>query len=184
MKTIKEITDKDILKTKLLSYKKPKISARGILIDEELNIALLHIKNWDAFSLPGGGKQNGESTVDALKREMGEEAGCSIKILGEIGTILENRAYHDFVQISYYYLTKVKVKKNKFKLTKKEIRSGTEVIWLNPEEAYETIKSQKPSKNRYLAEFMKMRDLEIFKYLKKSDDGIPRMFRYITENKL
>lgn len=183
MKKIKEITDRDVLNRSLLSFKKAKISARSVLLDYELNIAIIHIRNWNAFSLPGGGVKGGESVRGALKREMIEEAGCVIDILGEIGSVYENRAYGNFVQISHYYLTMVRSEKSNPKMTRSEVKSGSELIWLSPEKAYEVIKNQRPSKNRYSLEFIKRRDLEVFQHLKISNDETAKLFRYIIKIK-
>src|SRR4030042_1735838 len=57
----------------------------------------------DAWSLPGGLVELGETLEGALRRELEEETGLSVKILG-ITAVLE-RIYHDPAgRIPYHYI--------------------------------------------------------------------------------
>lgn len=48
---------------------------------------ILAIRNERGWDIPGGHVEPGESTLDALKRELAEEAGASVKRTLPIGTL-------------------------------------------------------------------------------------------------
>lgn len=50
-------------------------AARGIVVEGE-NILLLYTERYRDYSLPGGGIDEGENFVEALKRELREETGA------------------------------------------------------------------------------------------------------------
>ena len=52
------------------------IRTYGVIIRDE---KLLLTKQWDGYSLPGGGVETGESLEQALEREIQEETGLTIK---------------------------------------------------------------------------------------------------------
>ena len=89
-----------------------RIVSRGFLLDEDLKIALIHIKGTDEFGerdyyeTPGGGVNDNESLTDAVKREVLEETGYSSSIISEIGYVID---YYNLIKrknITYYYLLK------------------------------------------------------------------------------
>ena len=163
MEVIREVTDKDIIGLEEKSKRQPKISARAVLFDETGNIALMHVKKKYAYTFPGGGIEEKETITEGLLREILEETGCNCEILCKIGIISENRAQHDFTQISHYYLAYVVGNKGKANLTKSELENANEVIWLSPKECISTITNQVPI--NYQFSFIKERDLAIFNYL-------------------
>lgn len=56
-------------------------AARAIVLDENNMIALLHVSRDGYYKLPGGGIEDSEDPVDALKRECREEIGCEIEVI-------------------------------------------------------------------------------------------------------
>ena len=87
-------------------------AVRGIVLNDQNQIALLHLLGRDVFAdrdhyeLPGGGVERGESFEQALHREMGEELGLTIEILAEVGIIANeyNRLRRRDVQ--HFYLAR------------------------------------------------------------------------------
>ena len=69
MKLIAEITDKEMLGKEGLSSANPRYTARAIVKNGEL-FAVIHSKRFHPYSLPGGGVDDGEDIVTALKREI------------------------------------------------------------------------------------------------------------------
>ena len=75
------------------------IRAGGILIHD--NKVLTHRDvNKDHYCLPGGRVEIGESSEQTIKREIQEELGKKIEILGYVSTIenffeMENKKYHE-----------------------------------------------------------------------------------------
>lgn len=62
-----------------------RVSVRAIMRDDQDNICLIHrVKNGDEYwVVPGGGVEEGENFVSAVKREMIEEIGSEIALDAE-----------------------------------------------------------------------------------------------------
>ncbi len=85
MEVISTIKDSDIFENPSPApkfyVKRPTV--KGIVFDEEGNIALLSVRGHSLF--PGGGVEGNESLEEALIRECQEELGCKILIIQYIG---------------------------------------------------------------------------------------------------
>ncbi len=55
------------------------------VIEKEAKVLLVKIMGWGKYFLPGGGIDEGESAMQALHREVGEETGFLVNILDKIG---------------------------------------------------------------------------------------------------
>jgi 8-oxo-dGTP pyrophosphatase MutT (NUDIX family) len=166
MKRIKIITDKDVLGTDGLSTAKPRFTARTILKNYKNQYAVMYSSEFDLYSLPGGGVEEGENVEDALKREIVEETGCDIKNIEELGYIEENRAHCDYTQISYYFVVTTDSEKFNPNLTINELRHGTTVGWQSITEAYNHIVSPCHATNQ--RKFLQARDIAALdEYLKE-----------------
>ena len=138
MKLLKRITDKEILGTDGLSTAKPRLTARAILRHGD-QFAVMYAKKFDLYSLPGGGIENGEDIMDALKREVMEETGCSCDSIQELGYVEENRAHCDYTQVSYYYIVETVCDTFHAAFTEAEMQNGTTVHWHSFNDAYHLI---------------------------------------------
>ena len=76
MKLIAEITDREILGTGGSSSAAPRYTARAVLKNGGL-YAVMYAEKFGLYSLPGGGVDDGEDVLTALKREILEETGCT-----------------------------------------------------------------------------------------------------------
>ena len=159
MKLLKEITDKDISGSDEMSNAKQRIAVRAILIDEIGKMALLYIGKYDFHTIPGGGVENNETLEVALKREVLEETGCRCEIVYELGYISENRALHDYTQISYYYIAKVVSEKGTPQMTLGEIEEQTQVQWHTPDDSLRIILNDTP--NDYQQKYIHCRDVVV-----------------------
>lgn len=128
MKLLKRITDKEILGTDGLSTAKPRVTARAILKHGD-QFAVMYAKKFDLYSLPGGGVEDGENLLDALKREVLEETGCSCDSIQELGFVEENRAHCDYTQVSCYFIVETACATFDPALTEAEMQNGTTVHW-------------------------------------------------------
>ena len=173
MKDIKVITDKDFgLDIVELNNPRIRIGARGIVFNSENKIAILNKQKKNEYKLVGGGVEGNEDPKIAFEREVLEEAGCSVEIDDFIGTIREERTHHNFIQTSYLYIAHVIEDTKEFNLTEKEIAEGAQLLWLDLDDAINTIKDCeskiRPSEYEdiYLTRFVVRRDYNILKYYK------------------
>ncbi|MBU3126789.1 NUDIX domain-containing protein [Clostridium tagluense] len=166
MDLIKEIYEKDIgynYENINISYKIRKAS-RSIVVNDSQKIALLFVSKNNYHKLPGGGIEAGEDIKAALNREVMEEAGVNIDVLGEIGTIIEYRDKHELLQISYCYYSEVKGDIKKPSFTEVERNSGFQLKWVTLDEAISILENDAP--DNYLGRFIQSRDLMFLKSAK------------------
>ena len=81
-----------------------RICVRGILIEEGKLLVIHRIKNdLEYYVIPGGGVEDNETMIQALKREILEEVGINIKVLSDnpIYTYQDSESIHSFYLISY-----------------------------------------------------------------------------------
>ena len=176
MNLIEKITDKNIgEEERKIDNPRTRTAVRTILLNDEGKIALLHKKNNREYKLIGGGVDKGETFIEALKREVLEEAGCEIKIISELGYIEEYRTRDNFTQTSYSYITRVTNDTKQLHLTKKEMEEGAELCWYEPNLALQKIVE---SYNNILPS--KYSDLYNTKFIIKRDE---RILQYYISNK-
>ncbi len=138
-----------------------RVAARAVLLDEDNRVALMHIGTRNTYKLPGGGVDDEEHLEEALKREMLEETGCSIKPICDLGISLEKREMWKLFQISFSYLARV-AKKGELILTPDEKEEGFALEWIdNIEKATELVANSPISDNKYDDLYMKIRDKNI-----------------------
>jgi ADP-ribose pyrophosphatase YjhB (NUDIX family) len=87
-------------------------AVRAVIIKNGI-ITLAFLDKTKEFKFPGGGIKNGESHEDALRREVNEEIGASVKSIKEkIAVIQEFDRFPEdiedyFTMISHYYLVDI-----------------------------------------------------------------------------
>ncbi len=74
--------------------------SRGVIINKEGKVAILKTVTNDMFvrdcyELPGGGVNEGESFIDAFKREAIEETGYEVNNIQEIGDVID---YYNLIE--------------------------------------------------------------------------------------
>lgn len=165
MELIKNIKDRKIEDESSFDLRE---ASRAILFDEKKLVPILYVSEYNYHKLPGGGIETGESREEALIREMLEEVGSEIEILGEVGKTIEYRTEINLKQISYCYFGKI-VSKGEPNYTEKEINEGFNLIWLTLEKAIERLQTDKPE--NYEGLFIQKRDLA---FLLKTKDIIEK----------
>jgi len=154
---IAELTDKNVLGLEGMSNKPPRKTTRAIIVDENGNYAVLYAKKHDLYSLPGGGIEEGEDEISALKREIDEETGCTCDVIQQLGIVSENRFHQDFTTESYYFIVHTKTKNHELHLTEAEKDDGISLLWCSLEEAIHLIKDVEHETNQ--RKFLQARDV-------------------------
>ncbi len=121
-------------------------SARAILLNAEGNMATQYLNTYTFHKLPGGGVESGESTEEALKREVREEVGCECEIVRPVGLVIEYRNKYQLMHLSYCYIADVRGEIGLPKLEKGEVEEGQETLWLPPAVVLEKMKTDVPGK--------------------------------------
>ena len=161
MKQICELNDKIVLGQEGLSDKAPRLTARAIVKNQDGLYAVMYAHKFNLYSLPGGGVEDGEDVLTALRREIYEETGCVCDEVKELGIVAENRACLDYTQINYYYVVTTTHQPGENHLTESEQASRTVVQWHPFEEMVRLINEQEF--DRVQAKYLKARDVAALK---------------------
>lgn len=100
-----------------------------MLINDMGRVGIMHFTTTGSYKLAGGGIDEGEDVIDALRREVREEAGYEITDIRELGIVEEQRYFCGIRQLSYCYLARV----TDFvgtDLTPGEAAEGMELRWV------------------------------------------------------
>lgn len=143
--------------------------AAGVVLNDKKEIILMNLTNMYFHMLPGGGVDSNENMEEALYRELKEETGANIKIISELGIVVENLEQRKMKQITYFYLTKVVGEIHEPNFMPDELEQGYQVEWYSIDKAIKILEEE----NEY-EEYIKHRELEAIKEAKK----------YLEENNL
>ena len=171
MNTLATIRDSDFgwPDGKKSEYTKMRSAARAILLDEKNRVGLMNATLAGYYKLAGGGIDVGETVENALRREVREEAGYEIDIIGEVGEIIEWRKKFMMHQTSYCFLARTK----KFidtALEADEMDDGFELEWFSDiDAAIKAVRQVDLSKISYAGTFYTTREL---KFLEAAKDLI------------
>jgi 8-oxo-dGTP diphosphatase len=155
MKLLSIIKEQDIFSDRGVfsepNYNKNRKAVRIILQNERGYIALSYYPKKENFSeeysLPGGGVEEGENIIDALKREALEETGCEITTINEIGEIIEYGISPNLKQETYVFSANI-YKILTRHLTDKEKDNSLELVWVSVEDALSLITKQESGFSR------------------------------------
>lgn len=142
LKTIRD-NDLDLNFEEPITYEQERRASRAIVFDKGNNVALLHATNKNYHKLPGGGIEEGEDAIQALKREAMEEIGCEIENIKELGIVEEYRNQYSLHQLSYCFTADIKGEKGTPQLEEDEIADGFETVWMNINDAIKVLESEK-----------------------------------------
>jgi 8-oxo-dGTP pyrophosphatase MutT (NUDIX family) len=135
--------DKDRVITPESDYGALRKTARVALFDEHKYVALQYYSSNGGYFMIGGGIEDGESTEEALRREVKEEVGCNIKNVRELGIILEKGVGKTVkhIQENYCYIADVDGEIGAPQFTEQEIAWGIQPILLELDEAIRRVKN-------------------------------------------
>ena len=142
MKTFKDIRDTNIFANPILSDGDYKLrpTVKAIIKDKDGNIAILKARGH--YLLPGGGVEEGEDKIKAIKREIKEEIGCNIADIEELGTSdqFRNKEMKHY-QISFF-VASIDGEKGLPTTTQEDELQDVEVVWENKENVFNLLKNQ------------------------------------------
>jgi len=162
MKFLKHIEDKSLITDDGSKFTR-RFAARAVLLDKDGLVPILLVSKYKYHKLPGGGIEKGEGKIEALKREVMEEAGCSMNIIGEMGKITEYRSKFNLFQTSYCYLGKI-VRKGETHFEQGEIDEGFKLVWYSLPNAISILEKDTPL--NYEGRFIQKRDLRFLEEAK------------------
>ncbi|MCU6707246.1 NUDIX domain-containing protein [Paenibacillus sp. J5C_2022] len=133
--------------------------SRAVIRNHEGKTAIIHRKQDDCYTLPGGGILEGEDAISALKRGIMEELGSQIQLVGELGLIIEYRDEQELMHFCYGFAVQTKNTAEMQRaglLSHKDNTEHDRLLWLNPQEAITTMAEHQPSS--YTGKFVQLRD--------------------------
>lgn len=157
MNRICELNDRVILGKDGRSTRAPRITARAIIKRTDGRYAVMYSCKYRLYSLPGGGVEDGEDLLTALKREVLEETGCVCDRIDELGYVTENRGCLDYTQINYYFVVLTGSTGVNPCFTDAERDNRTEVQWHTFEKMVTLITDQKFE--RVQGKYLRARDV-------------------------
>lgn len=133
MNIISTIKDEDVGygESKIMENPRVRYAARGIVINQNNEIAIFNKTKKNEFKLPGGGIEGDEDPKEAFKREVLEETGCKVDIVDYLGIIEEYKSKDNFKQISHVFVGKVIEDTHQFGFTEKEKDEGARLLWID-----------------------------------------------------
>lgn len=111
------------------------IRAAGIIIHNNKVLAHRNMKK-DTYHIPGGRIEIGESSEKTIKREIKEELGKDIEIIGYVSTIenffeMDNKEYHEIYFLHRIEFEKEEDKKIEYTLQNIEGKDYLQYEWLD-----------------------------------------------------
>ncbi|MDD3648316.1 MAG: NUDIX domain-containing protein [Candidatus Dojkabacteria bacterium] len=157
-----EITDKDFDSGFIDDPKRKYIfrrAARCVVFTEKGEIGVISARKDKYYKIPGGGVEQGEDIISALKREIMEESGCECDEFKGLGVIIDQRSVLDeqygLVQLSYGYVSKLNVQ-GKPQFTKREQNEAFEFQWVQQKDALKLF--ERNEVEDYHVKFIQKRD--------------------------
>lgn len=147
-----------------MSITNPKeTTLRGLVFDKKGRILVCYYKKYKTYMSPGGHLDEGESLMEALKREMWEEVGATkVKVLEHIMDIYTTP---DDTLSKYYLIEIDKVDLKHRELEPGEIADGLTLRWAKIEDIVEhnNVEYYHALKNDIGRPYMVKRELEFYK---------------------
>lgn len=169
---IAKISDDDFGFNNLKSKdNKTRFNVRCILRNNNGDICVIKSEKYGYIQIPGGGINDKETIIDALRREIQEEAGFLIMDIKPIGYILEIREgvqnNHDWNKAISYVFSAFSEEEIGTNYTEDENADGFRPIWMTLNHFIIEKEKIKNKANSYSGYFSDKRDLEIAKFFKE-----------------
>ena len=141
--------------------------ARGVLMNDKNQVALIHSVNRGWYKLPGGGREEDELIYENLNRELLEETGYKVKDIKALGYEINIRSQWQMIGKAYLYLCHTDEYVGKEQMPD-EIEDGDTLEWFDSfDEAIAALESVKLDKiGFYGAYFFTRREIDTLRYAK------------------
>lgn len=162
---IATIADDDVgLPTVQTSREKSvRTGARAILFDDDNEVALVYETAYDHYKLPGGCVEPGETLEQALRREIAEEVGASIRDTKCLGVVKSHLATYNEDCSQHYFTAKIDGEIGKSAWIDEEELHGCSIVWC--ENIAQAInKVQNATSQEYVHIFERARELAGLRY--------------------
>lgn len=151
---------------------KTRFCVRILLENERGEFCVVKSEKHGYFQLPGGGIEENESIMEALKRETEEETGWLIKDIQPIGYTLENREdarnAHDWDRSVSFAFSAAPDKQVGVKYTEDELAEGFTPAWMKLNDIIAELEKSEGYIESYGGCFSNRRDLSIAKFLREN----------------
>ena len=141
---------------------------RVVLTNDEGKICVIKSEKYGYTQIPGGGIDEGESIIDALRRETREETGFLIDGIKPLGYVLEKREdvrnEYDWDHIVSFVFCAAAGKNVGTDYTEGEAAEGFEPVWVGLEDFMDEKERNDRGIIDYSVCFSDRRDLGIVKY--------------------
>ncbi len=162
---IATIADDDVgLPTVQTSREKSvRTGARAILFDDDNEVALVYETAYDHYKLPGGCVEPGETLEQALRREIAEEVGASIRDTKCLGVVKSHLATYNEDCSQHYFTAKIDGEIGKSAWIDEEELHGCSIVWCK-NIAQAINKVQNATSQEYVHIFERARELAGLRY--------------------
>ena len=164
-KVIATIADDDVgLPTVQASHEKSvRTGARAILFDDDNEVALVYETAYDHYKLPGGCVEPGETLEQALRREIAEEIGASIRGIKYLGVVKSHLATYNEDCNQHYFTAKIDGEIGESVWIDEEELHGCSIVWCK-DIAQAINKVQNATSQEYVYIFERARELAGLRY--------------------
>ncbi|XMB85952.1 NUDIX domain-containing protein [Mycoplasmatota bacterium WC44] len=162
-----------------------RVAVRGILRRGN-ELGIIKVEKYDCLIFPGGGVDEGEELIPALKREMLEETGFNVHVKNHILTT--ETAEVDFIHVNHYYECEIIGEANSVALTELEVELGIEFEWRNINDLYKYYMNNEDDlrygeHNKIVQHSIKSRGfLFLNKYLNEEENYLNLLKNWIGKN--
>lgn len=142
--------------------------ARGVLMNERGQIAMIHASNRGWYKLPGGGREKDELIYDNLKREILEETGYTIRDIEPLGHQINVRSQWQMIGKAFIFTCKTDRYVGKEQMPD-ETEDGDALEWFDTiDDAIVALESVKLDEIGYYgAYFFTRREIDVLRYAKQ-----------------
>lgn len=109
--------------------KSVRTGARTILFDDDNEVALVYETAYDHYKLPGGCVEPSETLEQALRREIAEEVGATIRSIRYIGVVESRLARYNEDCSQHYFTAKIDGEIGESAWIDEEELHGCSIVW-------------------------------------------------------